>query len=608
MLAAAWLCTALPALVCAPQSWCLPAHEDPARAGLRGLASGDVSAARRAFAHALSLDPRRALAVAGLAAAHLLSGEAVRAKDTFAAAVDLARGEAWPYACLGATDLALADYGSAAEAFSQALARRPHWGAVRARFALALWRQGLAVAALDNARAARNRGDCHFAPALEAAILLSQGSPKAALQAVKACKAATLPTIGPIQASLLAPAPSATTSPTTATAPQPVGPQPAPAAGLELIWPKPGSKVGGRVEIQVRSRAEAAYVVFYVDDQFIAVSNVSTYRAVWDTWKWPDGVHRIRAEAYFRQGGPAASREIQVIVKNRKLTEDSAALARDRLLGEALAELCLPHMPPHELQLLVGRAAQQLGQWAQALDAFEQAFSRWPWRPEVRDAVRSAYRNIGIGGSAPHEIHVLPSNRQVAITFDDGPHPRITPFLLRVLARHRAKATFFLVGKQALIYPDLVRAIVQHGHEIGSHSHTHSDLSRLSRLDVERELVESRWAIARACGRRVVLFRPPGGHYSPTVRQAAADLGFRPVFWTANISRYVRVPPAAAVEGLLADLRAGGIVLLHNGEDATPQVIGPLLDALLAGGFNLGPVGQLSGMPYPYFASRDLSP
>jgi peptidoglycan/xylan/chitin deacetylase (PgdA/CDA1 family) len=174
---------------------------------------------------------------------------------------------------------------------------------------------------------------------------------------------------------------------------------------------------------------------------------------------------------------------------------------------------------------------------------------------------------------------------------------------MRVLAQRRLRATFFLVGKQALLYPHLVRDLVNAGHEIGSHSHTHQNMAELSALDVERELVESRWAIARACGRRVILFRPPGGHYSDIMRNAVAAYGFRPVFWTANISRYAKRPYAEVIAGLMEDLRDGGILLLHNGDDETPYIIEELLNRLLAAGHRIGPIGELSGMPQPYFAT-----
>ncbi|MBC7288004.1 MAG: polysaccharide deacetylase family protein, partial [Armatimonadetes bacterium] len=293
---------------------------------------------------------------------------------------------------------------------------------------------------------------------------------------------------------------------------------------------------------------------------------------------------------------------IQVLVANRNRTADADQSREDERLGLLLAELCLPVARAEDFHVLTGMAAAGVGLWREALDALESGFARWPWSRPLRAALLRAYETMGLA-QAPREIHVLPAPGEVAITFDDGPHPRVTPYLLRVLAQREVRATFFLVGKQALVYPDLVRSIIAQGHEVGSHSFTHANMDRLSELDVMRELAESRWAIRQACGRNVVLFRPPGGHYSSAVRDACGRMGFRPVFWEANICRYAGRPRNEIIAGLLQDLAKGGILLLHSGEDETPQIVEELIDHLQASGFKLGPVGELCGIPEPYLTA-----
>ncbi len=577
---------------------------DPALLGVRALMAGDTNAARAQFASALSRDAYRAIAVAGLAAVHLARGESEPALSSLMAATKLAPGEAWPDACLGAAYLQRGDWQEATDALRKALTRRPSWAAARSRLAFALLRQGLAAAAADNAHTAANFGDAAFAPFVEAAALLQTGDSAAAVKLACATMPCS-PTDGsapmlfrtPLLAALqtTTPGPVVSTPPpvTTATSAQP---------GLRITSPRDGATVTGTVEIRLTSDVAFAYSALYVDDQFLAVSNLAHPRESWETARWSDGAHRLRADAYDDSGREVSRQDITVVVRNRDRTGDAAQAARDAGLGRALAEWCMPSLAPWDVYLLRSRAARAAEQWPLALEAAEAGFAYWPWQAPLRAELQRTNADLGIGLDRPAEVHLLPPGRLVAVTFDDGPHPRITPWLLDVLARRGVTATFFLVGKQAAEYPDLVRAIVAHGHEIGSHSQTHNDLSRMSRLDIERELVESRLRLSQASGRQVMLFRPPGGNYSDDVRDVATYLGFRPVFWNANIARYAGAPRDHIVTALLHDLKFGGILLLHNGEDETPLVVEDLLDRLQATGYRLGPVSKLIGAESPYLS------
>jgi peptidoglycan/xylan/chitin deacetylase (PgdA/CDA1 family) len=574
---------------------------DPALAGVRALMAGDTDTARRQFAAALARDAYRAVAVAGLAAVHLSRNEPEPAVSSFMAATRLAPDEAWPHACLGAAYLQRGDWQDAADCLRKVLTRRPAWASARSRLAFALLRQGLATAAADNARTAANFGDAAFAPLVEGAALLQMGDNAGAARiALAAAPPGPTEMAAPMlsRSPLLAPVRVAVSRP-------PVAPPTVSASGtpgLRITSPRDGQTVAGAIEIQVTSEVTFSYSALYVDDQFIAVSNVAHPRESWETARWSDGAHRLRADAYDDSGREICRHEITVIVRNRERTGDAAQAARDSGLGRALAEWCMPSLAPWDAYLLRARAARAAGQWPAALEAAEAGFVCWPWQAPLRAELQRTCQDLGIGLDRPAEIHILPPGRIVAVTFDDGPHPRITPWLLDVLARRGITATFFLVGKQAAEYPDLVRAIVDHGHEIGSHSETHNDLSRMSRLDIERELVESRLRLAQACGLHVILFRPPGGNYSDEVRDAATDLGFRPVFWTANIARYAGAPRDHTVRALLHDLKSGGILLLHNGEDETPLVVEDVLDRLQATGYRLGAISKLLGAGAPYLA------
>jgi peptidoglycan/xylan/chitin deacetylase (PgdA/CDA1 family) len=124
------------------------------------------------------------------------------------------------------------------------------------------------------------------------------------------------------------------------------------------------------------------------------------------------------------------------------------------------------------------------------------------------------------------------SPRKLAITFDDGPNPAITPKLLDLLDRHNAKATFFLIGRYVRECPELVKETMTRGHIVGNHTETHPNLSRKSRKEIRVELHLCNDAISNAIGAEPRWFRPPYGMRNPWVIPAAREFGYRTVMWT----------------------------------------------------------------------------
>jgi peptidoglycan/xylan/chitin deacetylase (PgdA/CDA1 family) len=124
------------------------------------------------------------------------------------------------------------------------------------------------------------------------------------------------------------------------------------------------------------------------------------------------------------------------------------------------------------------------------------------------------------------------SPRKLAITFDDGPNPAITPVLLDLLDRYNAKATFFLIGRYVRECPELVRETVARGHIVGNHTETHPNLFWLTPTQVRIELRLCHDAISNAVGAVPKWFRPPFGKRNPWVIPAARELGCRTTMWT----------------------------------------------------------------------------
>jgi peptidoglycan-N-acetylglucosamine deacetylase len=159
--------------------------------------------------------------------------------------------------------------------------------------------------------------------------------------------------------------------------------------------------------------------------------------------------------------------------------------------------------------------------------------------------------------------------QQMALTFDDGPNDPHTLRLLDVLAKHEAKATFFLVGKYVRQRPEIARAIKEAGHAIGNHTYTHPNLIFASPGKVRQEMEDCRRALQDAVGEHESLFRPPFGGRLPHVLRTARSLGLTPVMWSVTGYDWSAKSAEAIVGQVLRQVdgrnRRGEVILLHDG-------------------------------------------
>ena len=159
-------------------------------------------------------------------------------------------------------------------------------------------------------------------------------------------------------------------------------------------------------------------------------------------------------------------------------------------------------------------------------------------------------------------LHGNTSKREIAITFDDGPHPKFTAELLRILKENNIKATFFLVGKMAEKYPDLVTLETSAGHSIGNHTYNHINLKEITKENVAYEIQKCEDSIAKITGRKTNLFRPPGGAYDNDVMSVVEGLKYSTVLWTANGGDWYSPGKKIIKEKVLTRTKNGGIILL----------------------------------------------
>ncbi|MHB1340600.1 MAG: polysaccharide deacetylase family protein [Coriobacteriia bacterium] len=154
----------------------------------------------------------------------------------------------------------------------------------------------------------------------------------------------------------------------------------------------------------------------------------------------------------------------------------------------------------------------------------------------------------------------------VALTFDDGPWPKQTDALLKILAEYDVPATFFMVGDRVKKRPDLARHVANAGHLIGNHTYHHENLTEVPPARIRDEIAGTSRMISRATGKRVTWFRPPMGRVDGRVYTELKRQKLRPVLWTVDPQDWRDTIKAADIErGVLSAVRPGSVILLHDG-------------------------------------------
>ena len=159
-----------------------------------------------------------------------------------------------------------------------------------------------------------------------------------------------------------------------------------------------------------------------------------------------------------------------------------------------------------------------------------------------------------------------PSDRVIYLTFDDGPNPGVTEWILRILERENVPATFFMVGRQIERYPRTAMAVAKAGHEIGNHTYSHVKLHRVGPARAVEEIDRAHHAILRVTGTVARSFRAPHGYRGPFVTRAIAPYGYRVFGWTFGVWDSDCPGTAVIRERVRRKLRPGAIVLLHDGD------------------------------------------
>ncbi|TDU73275.1 peptidoglycan/xylan/chitin deacetylase (PgdA/CDA1 family) [Prosthecobacter fusiformis] len=189
------------------------------------------------------------------------------------------------------------------------------------------------------------------------------------------------------------------------------------------------------------------------------------------------------------------------------------------------------------------------------------------------------------------------TEKVVAMTFDDGPHPSLTPKLLDILKARNIKCTFFVIGKQTKMYPNIIRRMIAEGHEIANHTWTHASLTSRSDEQIRSELQQSEDALVEVANYRPHLIRPPYGAINARIKQLMfSEFGYSTIMWSVDPQDWRRPGVSVVTSRLVNGAHPGAIMLAHDIHPPTIEAMPAMFDQLLAKGYQFVTVSQLLNM------------
>lgn len=184
----------------------------------------------------------------------------------------------------------------------------------------------------------------------------------------------------------------------------------------------------------------------------------------------------------------------------------------------------------------------------------------------------------------------------IALTFDDGPDPIATPVLLDLLRREKVPATFFLIGRNVDAHPEIAKQIADDGHLIGNHTYNHRWSSTFTWAGpIAREMSTTQEAIQRATGVTPTYFRPPVGLTTPHFQTALQRVGLKLIGWDVRPMDSAH-PANVVVNRVLANVRDGSIILLHDGgapAEKIVEIVGTIVRELRGRGYTFARLDDL---------------
>ena len=197
-------------------------------------------------------------------------------------------------------------------------------------------------------------------------------------------------------------------------------------------------------------------------------------------------------------------------------------------------------------------------------------------------------------GSEVYAGNIDPNRPMVALTYDDGPSPTVTPRILKCLQDNGGRATFFMVGQKVIKSPDVLKEMVAQGCEVANHTFDHTLMTKVSPTDLANQLVATNQAVSDACGISPVLMRPCGGAKTDAGMNIAGAISMPAILWSVDTLDWKTRDASQTIQTVLENVKDGDIILMHDLYDATGDASETIIPELVSRGFQLVTVSELA--------------
>ncbi|MBQ8428627.1 MAG: polysaccharide deacetylase family protein [Clostridia bacterium] len=205
-------------------------------------------------------------------------------------------------------------------------------------------------------------------------------------------------------------------------------------------------------------------------------------------------------------------------------------------------------------------------------------------------------QTTGAGTSSTRSLPIYSvetEEKKVAISFDCAWGVDYTDTLLDIMQKNDVRCTFFAVEFWVKRYPEYAKKIVEHGHELGTHSRTHPYMSKLSKDGMIDELTTSSEAIESLTGQKVTLFRPPYGDYNDLLIDTCNEMGLYPIQWDVDSLDWKNLSATEIAMRIVNGAKNGSIILCHNNGLHTAEALPMIFSTLKNRGYEFVPIGEL---------------